>query len=54
MLEAIPQATVVITVFRAIAKEVPFRVKLCLAIENLPIKFGHAVGITEAMMTGGR
>jgi leucyl aminopeptidase (aminopeptidase T) len=53
VLEAIAEATVVITVFRVTAEEVPFRVKLCLAIESRPIKFGHAVSITEEMMTGG-
>jgi leucyl aminopeptidase (aminopeptidase T) len=53
LLEAIPDATVVITVFRALAAEVPFRVKLCLAVESRPIRFGHGVGITEEMMTSG-
>jgi leucyl aminopeptidase (aminopeptidase T) len=53
LLAAIADATVVITVFRVIAEEVPFRVSLCLAIESRPVRFGHAVSITEAMMTGG-
>jgi leucyl aminopeptidase (aminopeptidase T) len=53
VLDAIEDATVVITVFRVMAEEVPFRVSLCLAIEARPIRFGHAVSITEEMMTGG-
>jgi hypothetical protein len=53
VLEALDDATVVVTVFRVMTEEVPFRVKLCLAIEARPIRFGHAVGITEAMLTGG-
>jgi leucyl aminopeptidase (aminopeptidase T) len=46
--------TVVLTLFRAIADEIPFRVQLCLLIsQTRRIRFGHSPGITEAMMVEG-
>ncbi len=52
--EMLPGHTVVLNLIQALGAEVPFRIKWILEIvATKRVRFGHAPGITEAMMSGG-